>query len=123
MELAGRMGGQPKTPGVIPSPKAAPAPDVDPIGGAAEGGQGFGQINKAQQQPTDKLPEFDPNAGFNFDPKAGTEGGGALGSLASGLTGSLSMANALRKGGKKPFEGIKNLFADTPQVPETTPLV
>lgn len=121
-QLKTRMGVKPPAAGAEMVPGAKPAMvDTPALGAAPEGGMGFGGINAAKPQESKETP-FDPNAGFNFNPSAGTEGGGAMGGLAKGLMGSLSMASALRKSGKEPFGGIKGLFADKPEVPQTTPL-
>ena len=121
-QLKARMGVKPPASGAEMVPGAKPEMvDTPALGAAPEGGMGFGGVNAAKPLETKETP-FNPNEGFNFDPKAGTEGGGALGGLASGLMGSMSMAKALRGKGKEPFGGIKDLFADKPPVPETTPL-
>ena len=122
LELQQRMGASPAL-GKEMAPGAKPA-NIDAAPGIGEmegGGMGFGGVNAAKQQGS-QLPEYNPNEGFNFNPAAGTEGGGAMGGLASGLSGSMSIAKALRGKGKEPFGGIKGMFADKPQMPETTPL-
>ena len=121
LELQQRMGSNPAA-GSEMVPGAKPATiEATPGIGSTEGGMGFGGVNAAKHQGS-QLPEYNPNEGFNFNPAAGTEGGGAMGGLASGLSGAMGIAKALRGKGKEPFGGIKGMFADKPQMPETTPL-